>query len=83
MQWVEIEPSGHVYSWARVWHAPTAVGKVPYLVAVIDVGRPGARFVGNILGDPLREVVIGSSVVAEFEDCSDDASLVQWRITDT
>jgi uncharacterized OB-fold protein len=56
---------------------------VPYLVAVIDVGRPGARFVGNILGDPLREVVIGSSVVAEFEDCSDDASLVQWRITDT
>jgi uncharacterized OB-fold protein len=82
LDWVEIEPAGHVYSWARVWHSPAAGDMVPYLIAVIDVDRPGTRFVGNILGDPQREISIGAAVVAEFEDCNDEVSLIQWRLTD-
>jgi uncharacterized OB-fold protein len=81
VKWTDIEPRGVVFSWTRVWHpaSPGARDKVPYLVAVVDVGRPGVRFVGNILGDPLQEVTIGDPVTAVFEDHPEDnIALIQW-----
>ena len=41
------------------------------------------RMVGNLLGDPEREVAIGSEVEAAFEDhgeAGEPYTLVQWRL---
>lgn len=83
VDWVDIEPRGVVFSWTRVWHpsTPAVSEKVPYLVAVVEVGRPGARFVGNILGDPLQEVRIGDAVTTTFEDDAEaGVTLIQWTL---
>lgn len=85
LSWVEIEPVGTVFSHVRVWHpvSPEAAQQVPFVIGVIDVGLPGARFVGNILGDPLREIEIGAPVKATFEQHDDhDVALVQWTLLD-
>jgi hypothetical protein len=37
--------------------------------------------VGNLLGDPMQDVVIGGEVQAVFEDHPDkEATLVQWEV---
>ncbi len=43
----------------------------------------GVRLVGNLLGDPLQAVDIGSAVEAVFEhheDVDEPFTLLQWRI---
>jgi hypothetical protein len=42
----------------------------------------GVRMVGNLLGDPMQEVVIGTDVEGVFEhhpDSDPPYSLLQWR----
>lgn len=84
----EIEPRGRIYSYERVWHPvhPALSEQGPYLIALVEFPNyNNARMVGNLLGDPEQEVVIGSSVEAVFEHHPDDDppfTLVQWRITE-
>ncbi|MCA9821810.1 MAG: OB-fold domain-containing protein, partial [Dehalococcoidia bacterium] len=57
---------------------------LPYLTVLIELPQAGnIRMVGNLLGDPEQEVVIGSEVEAVFEDHGGDEpyTLVQWRVT--
>jgi uncharacterized OB-fold protein len=80
--WHEVAPVGTLTSFARVWHpvVPALIDNVPYLVGVVEVA-PGARLVGNIVGDPRRDdLVYDMRVDAVFED-HDDAgvTLIQWR----
>jgi uncharacterized OB-fold protein len=84
LDWVDVRPSGHIFSYVRVWHAgsPAAAARVPYLVAVVDVIPGKVRFVGNLLGDPHEEITIGTAVHPEFED-HDDITLIQWRVSAT
>lgn len=84
MDWVDVEPQGRIYSWERTWHPPTPALKddVPYLTVLVELPHAGGvRMVGNLLGDPLREVEIGAEVKAVFEP-HDEAevpyTLVQW-----
>ena len=40
--------------------------------------------IGNLLGDPLQEIVIGAAVTAVFEphdDADPPYTLVQWRLS--
>jgi uncharacterized OB-fold protein len=84
-----VEPEGVVHTWQRAWHPthPALVGHGPYLVVVVELPQAdGIRMVGNLLGDPMEPVEIGSPVRAEFEHHTDEDghpayTLVQWRRT--
>lgn len=85
--WTEVAPTGRIYSWQRPHHPvhPALNEQGPYLVVLVELPAAGnIRMVGNLLGDPMQEVVIGTPVEAVFED-HDDAeppfTLVQWQLT--
>lgn len=86
-EWVTIEPKGVIYSWERSHHAvhPALSDAGPYIVALIELPHAnGLRMVGNLLGDPMQDITIGSSVEAVFEDHDDGQppfTLVQWQVT--
>ncbi len=83
--WVEIEPHGKIYSWERVWHPSHDAlrGHGPYIAVLVELPQAGnIRMVGNLLGDPLQDVVIGADVVGVYEhhlDASPPYSLLQWK----
>ena len=60
-------------------------GHGPYLVVLVELPEYGqVRMIGNLLGDPRQEVVIGAAVAAVFEphDNADPPyTLVQWRLS--
>jgi uncharacterized OB-fold protein len=84
-EWVEVAPRGRIYSWERVWHPVHACLKDhgPYLVVVVELPHAGnVRMLGNLLGDPRQEVVIGAEVEGVFEhhaQADPPYSLMQWR----
>ena len=86
IEWVEVEPKGVIYSWTRVWHPvhPALADACPYIVVVVELPQAGAvRMLGNLLGDPRQEVVIGAPVECVFEhhpDADPPYSLAQWRV---
>ena len=84
----QVEGSGRIYSWERPWYPvhPALREGVPYLVVLVELPQAGnVRMVGNLLGDPEQEVMIGAPVEAVFEDHDGDGgepfTLVQWRVT--
>jgi len=81
--WHRVSGKGVIYSWERVWHPvhPALRESCPYMVVLVELPDAGnVRMVGNLLGDAMEEVVIGSAVEAVFEDQSNDGvTLVQWR----
>ena len=85
LTWREVMPSGTIYSWERVWHPshPALANACPYLVALIAIdGCDGVRLIGNLLGNPLQDVVIGAAVEGVFEhhpSAGPPFSLLQWR----
>ena len=85
-EWVEVAPRGRIYSWERVWHPVHACLKDhgAYLVVVVELPHAGnVRMLGNLLGDPLQEVVIGAEVEGVFEhhaQATPPYSLMQWRL---
>lgn len=85
MAWVQVEPRGRIYSWERCWHAvhPALQGHSPYLVVLVELpAYGGIRLLGNLLGDPMQEVAIGTAVHGVFEHHPAGAhpySLLQWQ----
>jgi uncharacterized OB-fold protein len=84
--WTEVEPRGRIFSWERVWHPSHAAlrNHGPYIAVLVELPQAdGVRMVGNLLDDPMREVVIGTEVKGVFEhhqDSHPSYSLLQWRI---
>jgi uncharacterized OB-fold protein len=82
--WAKVSGRGRIYSWERPWHPVHAAltGAGPYLVILVELpDADNVRMVGNLLGDPMQDVVIGSEVQAVYEDHPDkDVTLVQWEI---
>ncbi len=84
LDWREVEPRGRIYSWERAWHPvhPALVEAVPYVVVLVELPHAGnIRMVGNLLGEPEEDVVIGAEVEAVFEHHTDHDppySLVHW-----
>lgn len=85
LKWTEIEPRGRIFSWERVWHPSHTSLKQhgPYLAVLVELPHAGdVRMIGNLLGDPMQDVVIGSEVEGVFEhhfDADQPYSLLQWR----
>lgn len=86
MQWTRVEPTGAIYSWERPWHPvhPALKAHGPYIVVLVELPQADhVRMIGNLLGDPLQQVTIGSRVEAVFEphdDVDPPYTLVQWRV---
>ncbi|MEO9230728.1 MAG: zinc ribbon domain-containing protein [Devosia sp.] len=86
--WAEVTPEGVIHSWERVWHPahPALKDRGPYLVVLIELPQAGGvRMLGNLLGDPMQNVLIGSAVHGVFEPHTDtDApyTLLQWQLKD-
>jgi uncharacterized OB-fold protein len=84
LTWTKVDGRGRIYSWVRPWHPihPALASAVPYLVVLVDLaGVDGVRMIGNLLGDPMQDVEIGTEVRAVFEDHPDhDITLVQWEV---
>jgi hypothetical protein len=59
-------------------------GHGPYLAVLVELAQAGGvRMVGNLLGDPMQDVVIGSEVEGVFEhhaEAQPAYSLLHWRI---
>ncbi|VTU20600.1 putative nucleic-acid-binding protein containing a Zn-ribbon [Variovorax sp. SRS16] len=83
--WVDVEPTGRIYSWERVWHPvhPALKGHGPYIAVLVELEHAGnVRMVGNLLGDPMQDVRIGAQVQGVFEHHPQSPhphSLLQWR----
>ncbi len=75
-----------VFSWERVWHPvhPALKQGVPYVVLRVEVPEAdGIRMIGNLAGDPRREIPIGARVepvLADHADASPPFALIHWRI---
>ena len=86
--WGEVPPQGVLFSWQRVWHPshPALKEQGPYLVVLVELPTAGnVRVIGNLLGDPLQDVRIGTTVTAFFEhhrDVESPYTLLQWRVVD-
>ena len=83
--WEEVEPVGRIYSWERSHHPVHAAlkGHGAYIAVLVELPHAGnVRMVGNLLGDPMQAVAIGSEVEAVFEHHDGDIphTLVQWRV---
>ncbi|WP_082077344.1 zinc ribbon domain-containing protein [Bradyrhizobium sp. LTSPM299] len=84
--WTEIEPSGRIYSWERVWHPAHAALRQhgPYIAVLVELPHAGnVRMVGNLLGDPMQVVAIGADVEGMFEhhpESNPPYSLLQWQL---
>ena len=82
--WVEVAPSGRIFSWERVWHPvhPALKQRGPYLVVLVELPQAGGvRMLGNLLGDAMQEVTIGAEVRGVFEphtDATAPYTLLQW-----
>ena len=82
---LEIEPRGRIFSWERVWHPSHKALREhgPYLAVLVEIAHAGGvRLVGNLLGDPMQAVTIGTDVEGVFEHHSDSNppyTLLQWR----
>ncbi len=85
--WAQVSGHGRIYSWERCWHPvhPALRQSGPYIVVIVELPDAGnVRMLGNLLGDPLQEVVIGSEVEVVFEDHDDEqVTLVQWRAVES
>jgi len=83
--WEDVAPRGRIFSWERVWHPShdALKGHGPYLVVLVELPHAGnVRMVGNLLGDPMQEALIGAEVEGVFEhhaDASPPYALLQWR----
>jgi uncharacterized OB-fold protein len=84
--WSEVEPRGRIFSWERVWHPSHGALKNhgPYVAVLVELPHAGnVRMVGNLLGDPMQRVVIGTAVEGAFEhhhETDPPYSLLHWRL---
>lgn len=81
----QVSGKGKIFSWERAWYAvhPALKDSTPYITVLVELPDAGnIRMVGNLLGDPLQQVVIGSDVEVVFEDHDGDKpfTLVQWKV---
>ncbi|MDP6376027.1 MAG: OB-fold domain-containing protein [Pseudomonadales bacterium] len=86
LDYQQVAAHGRIYSFERVWHPvhPALKDQGPYLIVLVELAHADdVRLVGNLMGDPTQEVVIGAQVDAVFEhhtDVEPPYSLLQWRL---
>lgn len=64
-EWVDVEPSGRIFSWTRTWQkfAPEFADHVPYITVLVELPDAGERrLLGLLLGDDKDDPHIGQEV---------------------
>lgn len=79
-EWVDVATTGTVWSFVvyhRAFH-PGFADEVPYAVAIVETDD-GVRYVGKVVG--ARDgLAVGSRLEAEFEDATDEFTMVNWHL---
>jgi len=84
LEFASVEARGVIYSHQRVWHPvhPALKEQGPYVIVLVELPHAdNVRLVGNLLGDPRREIEIGASVTGVFEHHNNSDmhySLLHW-----
>ncbi len=87
LTYTETPAEGIIYSHQRVWHPvhPALAEQGPYIIVLVELpAADNVRIVGNLIGDPEQDIVIGSPVTGVFEHHPDDDpphTLLQWQVT--
>jgi hypothetical protein len=78
--WVEIRPTGHLYSYTTYYRAfdKRFAADVPYSVGQIQLDD-GPRMIGLLQADPAA-IVVGGRVRAVFEPVTREVTLVRWAL---
>jgi uncharacterized OB-fold protein len=85
LAWEQVEPTGRIYSWTRVWRAPIPGFPSPYIAVAVELPQAGGvRLIGNLLGDAEAKVQIGAPVTGVFEhhparETRPGFALLQWK----
>lgn len=86
LTYTETPAEGILYSHQRVWHPvhPALAEQGPYVIALVELpAADGVRIVGNLVGDPEQDLVIGAAVNGVFEHHADDDpayTLLHWSV---
>ena len=86
--WDDQSGKAKIFSWERSWYPvhPALKDGTPYMTVLVELPDAGnVRMVGNLLGDPMQQIIIGSDVECVFEDHDDvdkPFTLVQWRVVE-
>jgi uncharacterized OB-fold protein len=80
LEWIQSSGRGTVHSFTVIRRAPLPafVGRVPYVVALIDL-EEGPRMMANILGDDALATKIGDPVEVCFEERAEGAKVPQFK----
>ena len=79
-EWVQLSGRGTVWSFGVYYHVfnPNFADDIPYNVALVEL-EEGPRLVTNIVGVANEEIEMGMPVEAEFDDVTDEVTLVRFR----
>ena len=81
----ETTAEGIIYSHQRVWHPvhPALVEQGPFVIVLVELPHAdNVRIVGNLLGDPMQDLEIGTPVTGVFEHHPNNDppfTLLHWR----
>jgi uncharacterized OB-fold protein len=80
LEWVTASGRGTVYSFTviRQQGIPSFNEQVPFVVALVDLEEPGARFIAQMPEMAPEDAVIGMSVHAVFRPASDEVAFVEF-----
>ncbi|MCH8813588.1 MAG: Zn-ribbon domain-containing OB-fold protein [Chloroflexi bacterium] len=80
LQWMDASGRGEVYTFSVIHlHPPSPFrDSLPYVVAIVQLDE-GVQLMTNIVRCAPEDVKCGMSVVAEFDDVTDDFTLVNFR----
>ena len=82
----ETEATGIVYSHQRVWHPvhPALADQGAFVIVLVELPHADkVRLVGNLLGDPMQTLEIGTAVSGVYEHHEDNDpsfTLLQWQL---
>ena len=79
LEWIQASGYGKVHSFTVIRRAPlpSFTGRVPYVIALIDLDE-GPRMMANILGEDALQTAIGDRVAVCFEQRGADAKVPQF-----
>lgn len=79
LDWIQASGQGTVHSYTVIRRAPLPAfaGRVPYVVALVDLDE-GPRMMANILGEDALQTGIGDRVEVRFEERAEGAKVPQF-----
>lgn len=84
LHWVTATGRGTVYSFTviRQHGIPPFKEQAPFVVALVDVDEPGARFIAQMPSLAIEDAAIGLRVRATFKPASNEVAFVEFVVDD-